>query len=562
MDTNHDTYKDHPVYKRLMASGPKRILSLDGGGIRGALTLGYLEEMESLLRDRYDKPDFVLSDYFDLVGGTSTGAIIATFIALGKPVEEIKNLYLTLGAKIFTNRSHLLNWWYFRYFLSAQYDHTILENELENLPEIKDLTLGSKEFKTGLAIFAKRADTYSTFVFHNHPSNSYYEYNKGIYIKDLLRATSAAPSYFKPKEIIFDDGESAVFIDGGVSMANNPSLMLFLMATIKGYGYQWAKSKDHMLMISVGTGFHTSKVQKKEKDKLLRRKSIGWAPALPDMFMKDATEQNKYLMQYFSNARIPEKINDEAGDLSADLISEAPLLDYCRYNVSLDKVTLAALKFHLKEEELRSLPKMDKGKNAQRLYDIGKAHALEKVRAAHYPLTFDFGIKEPTQEPISQEETRKLFEPAFKDEGKQHRKVKGVLARKAVSNEEVVSITSAGIETTNQAKKGDYIVKNQTEAKELYVVEPEKFHARYELFNRLPDGDWAEYTPKGKVYAFQLTEELLESLGLAKHFYIVASWEESQYVSIGDYMANPVGEEGVYRIGGKEFRETYKIDVE
>jgi len=55
------------------ARAPKRILSLDGGGIRGFLTLQYLEAIEALLRQRTGRADLVLSDYFDLIGGTSTG---------------------------------------------------------------------------------------------------------------------------------------------------------------------------------------------------------------------------------------------------------------------------------------------------------------------------------------------------------------------------------------------------------------------------------------------------------------------------------------------------------
>ena len=54
-------------------NGPKRILALDGGGIRGILTLEYLEVMESEFRRRFNNPDFLLCDYFDLIGGTSTG---------------------------------------------------------------------------------------------------------------------------------------------------------------------------------------------------------------------------------------------------------------------------------------------------------------------------------------------------------------------------------------------------------------------------------------------------------------------------------------------------------
>ena len=61
---------------------PKRILSLDGGGIRGVITLQFLEKIETILRKRHgDNPDFRLCHYFDLIGGTSTGAIIAAGLA-------------------------------------------------------------------------------------------------------------------------------------------------------------------------------------------------------------------------------------------------------------------------------------------------------------------------------------------------------------------------------------------------------------------------------------------------------------------------------------------------
>ena len=72
---------------------PKRILALDGGGIRGALTLGYLKRIEEILRKQHDDdPDFRLCDYFDLIGGTSTGSIIASCLAIGMKVEEIKEM--------------------------------------------------------------------------------------------------------------------------------------------------------------------------------------------------------------------------------------------------------------------------------------------------------------------------------------------------------------------------------------------------------------------------------------------------------------------------------------
>ena len=85
----------------------KRILSLDGGGIRGVFTLEVLVKIEELLRDFYAKTDpekaktFVLRDHFDFLAGTSTGAIIATGLCWGMPVKELRELYLKEGRKMF-----------------------------------------------------------------------------------------------------------------------------------------------------------------------------------------------------------------------------------------------------------------------------------------------------------------------------------------------------------------------------------------------------------------------------------------------------------------------------
>lgn len=556
MDEKHKRYEHHPVYKRIRASGPKRILALDGGGIRGALTLGYLEKIEQLLRDRYDRQDLVLADYFDLIGGTSTGSIIATMIALGEEIREIKSVYFTLGKKIFTKRKHIFNWWYFKYFLHAEYDHKPLEEELELY--LSNLTLGSKDLHTGLAIFAKRADTFSTWCFHNNPLNAYYEENKGILLKDLVRASCAAPTYFKPHTIKLEGGEKAVFIDGGVSMVNNPSLQLFKMAAVSGYHYDWKLGEDNLQIISIGTGHGKDRVQGKAFEKLLTKRSISWAPELPDMFMIDATEQNQFFLQYFSNPQRPEVIDSEVKDLKEDLISEKPLLDYCRYNINLDTNHLNALEIHMSEEEIKSLRKMDIGKNAQTLFTIGNKAAEKQVNSDHFRDVFDFRLSEDKDTILDQKEAFALFHPVIEQKGKRYKKYKNIIAKKLIEETKVTSITSDGIETTNVGKPGDYLVENQTQSKEKYVVSREKFPSLYKLGRDLNEG-WSEYTPKGEVDAIELTATLMNELGLPIHFHIIADWGEDQYVRAGDYIVAPVGKNEVYRIGVREYEETYDL---
>src|ERR1700749_1430899 len=84
--------------------GPKRILAIDGGGMRGALAVGILSKLEQTLRDKLGRPDLVLADYFDLIGGTSTGAIIAAGLALGRDAAYLRELYHRLGPLVFEQR--------------------------------------------------------------------------------------------------------------------------------------------------------------------------------------------------------------------------------------------------------------------------------------------------------------------------------------------------------------------------------------------------------------------------------------------------------------------------
>jgi predicted acylesterase/phospholipase RssA len=112
---------------RLADPGPKRILSLDGGGVRGLITLGMLQRVEAILARRSPDPaGFRLCDYFDLIGGTSTGAIIATLLAFGKSVEEVTALYFALCPRVF-GRRNLLSY----VFASPKFDSGALKSAIE-----------------------------------------------------------------------------------------------------------------------------------------------------------------------------------------------------------------------------------------------------------------------------------------------------------------------------------------------------------------------------------------------------------------------------------------------
>ena len=355
---------------------PKRILALDGGGIRGALTLGFLERVESIIRERSGNPNLMLYEYFDLIGGTSTGAIIASGLATGMSASDIKDLYLNIGDKIFGKKKSFLKNPFDRY--KAAFDFQPLEDALTEV--FGNITMGGDEIKTGLCLVTKRADTLSTWPIINHPEGKYFDHNKGMLLRKVVRASAAAPSYFIPQQMDVGNGEIGTFIDGGVSLANNPSLQLFLIATLKEYPYRWEIGEDKLSLLSIGTGTST---KRRDADKVANTGLLGWAKMIPELFMEDANYLNQTIMQYLSNSPIPRKIDSEILDLKDDLLTPTPALHYIRYNVMLEENEMNSLGLNFTQKELESLREMSDAKNKDILYEIGSKAAAVQIKPEH-----------------------------------------------------------------------------------------------------------------------------------------------------------------------------------
>lgn len=370
------------LLERLKSKGPKRILALDGGGIRGALTLGYLEKIEQILRDKHENQKLKLCEYFDLIGGTSTGSIIAAGLAIGMTASEVKKMYLALGGEVFSKNSFL------RRYTHASFDAGRLREELNKV--FGDITLGGEEIKTGLCIVAKRVDTDSTWYLLNHPDGKYYKHNEGMLLRHAIRASTAAPTYFDPEEIDVGFDQKGVFVDGGVSMSNNPSLSLFLIATLKGYSFNWAAGEDNLLLVSIGTGVwnNTDGI-----DAITGYNKLDWASRVPSMIMNDASWQNQLLLQAFSKTQTPWEIDGEVGDLSNDLLTSAPLLTYLRYNAWIDTNGLQKLRLGKLVKKIDSLREMSNGENAEDLAKIGEAAAKDDVQDFHFSIVFNINAE-------------------------------------------------------------------------------------------------------------------------------------------------------------------------
>jgi hypothetical protein len=366
---------------RLTSPGPKRILALDGGGVRGALSLGFLERIETLLRDRYQNPEYRLRDYFDLIGGTSTGSIIAAALAVGMEVAELQDAYRTLGPAVFSRRSRHVH------KLEAWFDAGRLETELYR--HLGDLTLGGEEISTGLCIVTKRADTRSTWPLINHPDGQFFADNRDIPLRKAVRASTAAPALFRPEALGVGQAEIGAFVDGGVSMANNPSMLLLLVATLRGFPFHWETGEDRLLLASVGTGTWSQALPARV---VLNRKVWSWALEVPSMLIADASLQAQLLLQALSRSPTPWPIDAEMGDLTDDVISGTPLLHYLRFDGVLEADQLQELELtHLvpKVEQLRD---MANGSNVADLIAVGKAAARSQVEESHFPAVFDIAV--------------------------------------------------------------------------------------------------------------------------------------------------------------------------
>jgi uncharacterized protein len=231
------------------ALAPKRILALDGGGIRGVLTLEYLEVIEALLRQRRNDRNLLLCDYFDLIGGTSTGSIIAAGLACGMPVKDIKTLYYGLGAQVFVPTG--------LGYVAPKFQAQALEAALARALGA-DTTLDSDRIRTGLMVMTKRLDTGSPWPLNNCGRGRYAAQDGALRLSQVVRASTAAPTYFDPERITISSRDgSAVegeFVDGGVSPFNDPALQLLMLAALQGHGFRWPTGRNELLLISVGTG--------------------------------------------------------------------------------------------------------------------------------------------------------------------------------------------------------------------------------------------------------------------------------------------------------------------
>src|SRR5271166_7184249 len=123
-----------------------------------------------------------------------------------------------------------------------------------------DTTLDSDKILTGLMIMTKRLDTGSPWPLNNGGRGKYAAQDGALRLTQIVRASTAAPTYFGPEEIAIHSRSDTVvqgaFVDGGVTPFNDPALQLLMLAALQGHGFCWPTGRDQLLIVSVGTGHY------------------------------------------------------------------------------------------------------------------------------------------------------------------------------------------------------------------------------------------------------------------------------------------------------------------
>ena len=365
---------------------PRKLLALDGGGIRGVMSLEILRKIENELAATTGQGNsFRLGNFFDYIGGTSTGAIIAAGLAIGKSVQELIEFYTEAGPLMFEKAALLSR-------LRSLYEADPLRDKLKNV--FKDRTLGASDLCSLLLIVTRNATTDSPWPVSNNPLAHYNDRgrpdcNLQIPLWQLVRASTAAPVYFPPEILNWDRHDPAktfFFVDGGVTPYNNPAFLLFRMATLPQYRLNWPTGENNMMLMSIGTGSAARLDQDLDaRGQLL----LGTVGQLPGVLMGGASVDQDINCRAVGRCVFGEVVDRELGDMiprERDPL-EGPLVAmdadcgrqflYARYNPDVSRLGLNAL--GLPRIDPDHVQALDQIEHIDQMREVGRAYALKFV---------------------------------------------------------------------------------------------------------------------------------------------------------------------------------------
>ena len=376
--------------QRIKAPGPKKILACDGGGILGLMSVEILAKLEDDLRARLGKgPAFVLADYFDFVCGTSTGAIIAACISCGMSMARIRQFYENSGEQMFDKAALMKRLTHHKY--NDDPLAQLLQAELSQALGA-DTTLGSPGLRTVLMMVMRNATTDSPWPLSNNPFAKYNQRgrkdcNLNLPLWQLVRASTAAPTYFPPEVITLAEGTpdaySFVFVDGGITTYNNPAFLAFQMATATPYALNWATGVNDLLIVSVGTG-GAAKAQHDLKTSDMHK--LYNAQNLPGALMNAASAGWDMACRTLGDCRFGGSIDREFGCMlstegGAANWSGSKLFSYVRYDPDVSPQGLAEL--GLAGTSTQAMQELDAVQHMPQIQRVGQAFAQQQVSLAH-----------------------------------------------------------------------------------------------------------------------------------------------------------------------------------
>jgi hypothetical protein len=342
--------------------------------------------MEQQLKRKLNKgDDFRLGDYFDYIGGTSTGAIIAAGLSIGMSVKQLLNFYIDKGKDMFDKTSILKR-------LKSLYESgPLLKMLQETFGADTDMLVRKGKYKCLLLVVTMNRTTDSPWPISNNPLAKYNDEkrpdcNARIPLYQLVRASTAAPVYFPPETLQWDpadEDKTFVFVDGGVTPYNNPAFLLYRMATQPAYNLNWEIGEDKLLIVSVGTGAAPSGG--------VYKNLINTATSLPNNLMYamqvDQDINCRTVGRCTYGASIDRELNfmipmDKEGHLYPLSQDSKRHFLYARYNADLSQEGLNRL--GLKDIVSDHVREMDSVKYIDKLQAVGAATGKSQVRMEHF----------------------------------------------------------------------------------------------------------------------------------------------------------------------------------
>ncbi len=376
------------LIERIDSLGPKKILSCDGGGILGLISVEILARLEADLRARLNTPDLVLADWFDFVSGTSTGAIIAACISTGMSMDRIREFYVGSGEQMFDKASVFKR---LRYNYNDEPLAQKLRDELNRALGYSSVappaTLGDDGLRTLLMMVLRNHTTDSPWPVRNNPRARYNQLerkdcNLKLPLWQLVRASTAAPTFFPPEVVTFAPGSpdeyQFIFVDGGVTTYNNSAFLAFQMATSAPYRVNWPTGTDRMLIVSVGTGSAAKARPGLEADDLWL---LDHAKSIPSALMNAAASGWDMACRLLGECRHGGEIDREVGDMVA--APDAPnwtgskQFAYVRYDPDVTREGLDAL--GLKDIDPANVQRLDSVSFIPEMQRVGTAYAATHV---------------------------------------------------------------------------------------------------------------------------------------------------------------------------------------